>query len=69
MYEWVEHTSELELVVRAADERAVLDETSLDATVEGRIGDPPALVKAATYHRLEFGPEGDGWRARVVLDV
>jgi len=130
VYEWVEHTSELELVIRADSDRGVLEEavaalaellghelggrvqtrevkvsaadrpgllvewigelaylaesqrfvaervaetrlgdSAVEATVEGRVGDPPALVKAATYHRLEFGPDGDGWRARVVLDV
>jgi SHS2 domain-containing protein len=26
-------------------------------------------VKAATYHRLEIGREGDSWSARVYLDV
>jgi len=41
----------------------------LRATVEGRKGDPPHLVKGATYHRLRLGPSGSGWRATVVLDV
>jgi SHS2 domain-containing protein len=45
-----------------------LDDSVL-ATVEGRRGDPPHLVKAVTYHRLEFRRDGDVWRARVVLDV
>jgi SHS2 domain-containing protein len=27
------------------------------------------LVKAVTYHRLEFGRQGGRWNARVVLDV
>jgi SHS2 domain-containing protein len=26
-------------------------------------------VKAVTYHGLELVREGEGWRARVVLDV
>jgi SHS2 domain-containing protein len=26
-------------------------------------------VKAVTYHALEFGPHGGGWRLRVVLDI
>lgn len=26
-------------------------------------------VKAVTYHGLFFGPHGDGWRARVILDI
>ena len=41
---------------------------ALRARVEGRRGDPPHLVKAATYHRLSFERAGDGWRATVVLD-
>jgi SHS2 domain-containing protein len=41
----------------------------LRAIVSGHIGDPRHLVKAVTLHRLLFGPEGNGWRARVVLDV
>ena len=41
----------------------------LRATVEGFRGRPPHLVKAVTYHGLEFGgEEGRVW-ARVVLDV
>jgi SHS2 domain-containing protein len=43
--------------------------TRLRATVEGRLGQPPHLVKAVTYHGLELVREGEGWRARVVLDV
>jgi SHS2 domain-containing protein len=43
--------------------------TELDASVHGRLGDPPDLVKAATYHRLCFEPDDGGWRARAVLDV
>ena len=42
---------------------------ALDATVHGVVGDPRPLVKAVTYHRLEFEPADDGWRAKVVLDV
>jgi SHS2 domain-containing protein len=41
----------------------------LAATVSGRRADPPHLVKAVTYHRLELRESDDGWRARVVLDV
>ena len=41
----------------------------LEATVEGRLAEPRHLVKAVTYHRLEFEPNGDGWRATAVLDV
>jgi SHS2 domain-containing protein len=129
VYEWVEHTSELELEIEAATEAAVfvdaleafaelvadeqsadserrelelhgdresllvawLDElaflaetegfvpervTELDvddgvlrAGVSGHIGEPRHLVKAVTLHRLLFAPVGNGWLARVVLDV
>jgi SHS2 domain-containing protein len=48
----------LELRLRAAD-----------ATVLGRLGRPPPLVKAITYHRLSFVPADAGYRATVVLDV
>jgi SHS2 domain-containing protein len=46
-----------------------LDSEGLEATVEGRLAEPRHLVKAVTYHRLEFGPNGDRWRATAVLDV
>ena len=41
----------------------------LEATVHGRSGEPPHLVKAVTYHRLSFEGVHGGWRARAVLDV
>jgi SHS2 domain-containing protein len=41
----------------------------VSASVAGFRGDPPPLVKAITYHRLEFRREDGKWRARVVLDV
>jgi SHS2 domain-containing protein len=41
----------------------------LQATVAGVLDEPPPLVKAVTYHRLAFEPSGDGYVARVVLDV
>jgi SHS2 domain-containing protein len=46
-----------------------LGERRLEAVIEGSGGDPPHLVKAATYHRLALEPAGSGWRASVVLDV
>jgi SHS2 domain-containing protein len=46
-----------------------LDENRLTAELLGVRGDPPHLVKAATYHRLALEPGGSGWRATVVLDV
>ncbi len=130
MYQWVEHTSELELEIEAATEPGVflealdafaklvadeqsadseqrelevrgddresllvawLDELALLAEKEGFVPrlvtklelsegrlratvsmctcDVRHLVKAVTLHRLLFAPEGNGWRARVVLDV
>jgi SHS2 domain-containing protein len=41
----------------------------LRATLEGRVGEPPHLVKAVTYHGLEFDVDESRVRARVVLDV
>ena len=46
-----------------------LSEGLLRATVSGCMGDVRHLVKAVTLHLLLFAPEGNGWRARVVLDV
>ena len=46
-----------------------LGDGSLRATVRGRLGAPPHLVKAVTYHRLAFARTGSGYSARVVLDV
>ena len=50
---------------------AMLELTSdgLSAAVEGRKGRPPHLVKAVTYHGLEFRAEEGRVRARAVLDV
>jgi SHS2 domain-containing protein len=39
------------------------------AVVEGNRGAPPPLIKAVTYHGLEFRRDGEEWTARVVLDV
>jgi protein archease len=46
-----------------------LRENSLEAVVEGCHGEPPHLVKAATYHLLSLARRGSSWQARVVLDV
>ena len=46
-----------------------LGAVALGATVAGVLGEPPPLIKAVTYHRLEFAPRDDGYGARVVLDV
>ena len=53
---------------RLADLR--LEDGALHATVRGHRGEPRALVKAVTRHRLAFEPDGSGgWHATVVLDV
>lgn len=46
-----------------------LRDDSLQAAVGGALGEPPPLVKAVTYHRLEFAPTERGYFARVVFDV
>src|ERR671923_1334157 len=46
-----------------------VDETGLEATVSGSLGEPSALVKAVTYHGLAFEEMDGRYRARVVLDV
>jgi SHS2 domain-containing protein len=46
-----------------------LSEHGLRATVRCHRGQPRHLIKGATYHRLAFERAGEGYRARVVLDV
>ena len=46
-----------------------LSGVGLRATVAGVVDEPPPLVKAVTYHRLAFERSGEGYFARVVLDV
>jgi SHS2 domain-containing protein len=47
-----------------------LADTSLDAVVGGQRTTPQTMVKAVTYHRLEFEEDReDVWHARVVIDV
>jgi SHS2 domain-containing protein len=46
-----------------------LSADGLVAELTGARGEPSHLVKAATYHRLEFDRSDSGWRARVILDV
>jgi SHS2 domain-containing protein len=70
--EWIAELvflGETEDLVPMAIRSLELDGRELQATVAGRAGQPPHLVKAVTYHDLRFEPEGDGWSARVVLDV
>jgi SHS2 domain-containing protein len=53
-----EHVAELEI-----------SHSTLHSVVEGRRGEPPPLIKAVTYHRLELAEGDGGWCGRVVLDV
>jgi SHS2 domain-containing protein len=46
-----------------------LADTTLRATLVGRRGRIEPLVKAATYHGLDFAQADGVWHARVVLDV
>lgn len=46
-----------------------LDHEQLSAALEGRVTEIQPIVKAATYHGLEFRQDGGAWQARVVLDV
>jgi SHS2 domain-containing protein len=46
-----------------------LADDELEATVGGRRGSPPPLIKAVTYHRLAMAERGGAWHATVVLDV
>jgi SHS2 domain-containing protein len=69
---WLEELAflaETEGFVPERVEDVVLGDGGVRARVAGRRGSPPHLVKAVTYHRLSFEPDGAGWRARAVLDV
>ena len=69
---WLEELvllAESEGFVATSLEDLSLTRDSLTAVVSGLVGDPPALVKAVTYHRLEFAFTARGYRGRVVLDV
>jgi SHS2 domain-containing protein len=69
---WLEELvflAETEGFVPKAVESFELGDGELRARIRGSLGDPPHLVKAVTYHRLEVAPSDGGWRARAVLDV
>jgi SHS2 domain-containing protein len=69
---WLEeliYLSETDGFVPERIESLELGGDSLHARVSGHAGEPAHLVKAVTLHRLELRPDGDRWRARVVLDV
>jgi SHS2 domain-containing protein len=61
--------AELEQFVAERVVALTLDGLHLSATVEGRRGEPPHLVKAVTLSGLDVRHEGESWRAHVVLDV
>jgi SHS2 domain-containing protein len=69
---WLEELvflAETEDFVPERAERLALTEGRLTARVSGRRGRPAHLVKAVTYHGLDFAQENGVWRAKVVLDV
>lgn len=69
---WLEELvflAESEAFVAERAEEIDIAETRLAARVAGRVGDPPHLVKAVTYHGLELTERDDAWYARLVLDV
>lgn len=69
---WLEELiflADSESFVPDAVESLVLGDSELRARVRGRRADLDPLVKAATYHGLQFTSEEGRWRARVVLDV
>ncbi len=69
---WLEELlflSESEAFIPLAVQQLSLTDDALVAIVSGRVGEPRPLVKAVTYHRLQFGPSERGYRGRVVFDV
>lgn len=69
---WLEELlflSESEGFIPDAVERLSLQDGALGAIVAGHVGEPRPLVKAVTYHRLQFEPSERGYRGRVVFDV
>lgn len=61
--------AELEQFVAERVVALTLDGLRLEATVEGRRGEPPHLVKAVTLSDLDVRQEGESWLGHVVLDV
>jgi SHS2 domain-containing protein len=69
---WLEELlflSESQAFIPVAVEQLSLEDGAVVAIVSGRVGEPRPLVKAVTYHRLQFEPSERGYRARVVFDV
>ena len=61
--------AEVEQLVPERLDSVELVGNTLHASVRGRRGRARHLVKAVTLNRLDLRQEGDGWHARVVLDV
>jgi len=69
---WIEELAflaESEGFVATGIVELTLGDDHLHAAVAGMLDAPPPLVKAVTYHRLAFEASGEGYVARVVLDV
>jgi SHS2 domain-containing protein len=69
---WLEELvflAESEGFIPVALERLSLEDGALSAIVAGYVGEARPLVKAVTYHRLQFEPSERGYRGRVVFDV
>jgi SHS2 domain-containing protein len=69
---WLEELvflAETEGFVPEAVDGLELRDGEVRARIRGRLGDPPHLVKAVTYHTLELDRTDGGWRGRAVLDV
>jgi SHS2 domain-containing protein len=69
---WLEELvflAESEGFIPVAVERLSLEDGALSAIVAGYVGEARPLVKAVTYHRLQFEPSERGYRGRVVFDV
>lgn len=70
--EWLDelvYCAETSDLVPEEVERIELGRSGLTATVRGRRGSPPHLVKGVTHHRLAFERSDRGFRATLVLDV
>ena len=70
--EWLSelaYLAESEGFVPVHTARLELGPQAIEATVEGRLGRPPHLVKAVTYHRLTLDVRDGVWRGTVVIDV
>ena len=72
LVEWLQELiflADTESFVAERAQELRLEAGSLAATLVGRRAAFEPLVKAATYHGLQFAREDDMWHARVVLDV